>query len=44
MRSAVVEPHDRGLLDVGDGQQVYWESRAVTPTVCVVELHNQGGR
>ena len=23
----MVEPYERGMLDVGDGQQIYWERR-----------------
>lgn len=43
MRSAVVEPHDRGLLEVGDGQQVYWESCGNPDGRPVVVLHGGPG-
>lgn len=26
-RFAPIEPHETGMLDVGDGQQIYWEAR-----------------
>jgi proline iminopeptidase len=38
-----VEPHDRGLLDVGDGHQVYWETYGKPGGKPAVVLHGGPG-
>ncbi|GAA3063116.1 prolyl aminopeptidase (EC:3.4.11.5), Serine peptidase, MEROPS family S33 [Actinokineospora globicatena] len=38
-----VEPHDRGMLDVGDGQRVYWEVSGNPRGKPVVVLHGGPG-
>jgi proline iminopeptidase len=38
-----IEPYDSGLLDVGDGQQVYWETSGNPKGTPVVVLHGGPG-
>ncbi len=38
-----IEPYDHGLLDVGDGQQVYWETSGNPAGKPVVMLHGGPG-
>ncbi len=38
-----IEPHDQGLLDVGDGQAIYWESSGSPQGRPVVFLHGGPG-
>ena len=38
-----IEPYDSGLLDVGDGQQVYWETSGNPDGKPVVFLHGGPG-
>jgi proline iminopeptidase len=38
-----IEPYDQGLLDVGDGQQVYWETCGNPSGRAVVYLHGGPG-
>jgi pimeloyl-ACP methyl ester carboxylesterase len=40
-----IEPYDNGMLDVGDGQQIYWEECGNPAGKPVVFLHGgPGGR
>lgn len=39
----VIEPHDHGMLDVGDGQRVYWEVSGNPAGKPVVVLHGGPG-
>ncbi len=46
-----IEPSERGMLDVGDGQQLYWEScgnpagkPALVPTTIVEATRRFGAR
>lgn len=41
--SAVIEPYDSGMLDVGDGHQVYWECCGNPDGVPAVYLHGGPG-
>lgn len=41
--SRVIEPYDSGLLDVGDGQQVYWEQCGEPEGVPVLRVHGGPG-
>ncbi|WP_026424655.1 prolyl aminopeptidase [Actinokineospora inagensis] len=38
-----IEPHDRGMLDVGDGQRIYWEVSGNPRGKPVVVLHGGPG-
>ncbi|MDQ1608212.1 MAG: proline iminopeptidase, partial [Microbacteriaceae bacterium] len=38
-----IEPYDSGLLDVGDGQQIYWETSGNPEGKPVVVLHGGPG-
>jgi proline iminopeptidase len=42
-RSEDVEPHDSGMLDVGDGQRVYWEVLGNPRAKPAVSLHGGPG-
>jgi proline iminopeptidase len=42
-RYPAIDPYDHGLLDVGDGQLVYWETRGNPAGKPAVVLHGGPG-
>jgi proline iminopeptidase len=42
-RFAAIEPYDAGMLDVGDGQRIYWEVSGNPAGKPAVALHGGPG-
>lgn len=43
-RFPAIEPDETGMLDVGDGQRIYWESSGNPAGKPAVALHGGPGR
>jgi proline iminopeptidase len=43
-RFPAIEPYETGMLDVGDGQRIYWESSGNPAGKPAVALHGGPGR